>query len=83
VLARRSAVPVELDLRAEWRLPEHVEEAAYYVISEALTNAAKQAQAVVVHVELEAHNAIVQSCTLRPATSGAPRCRMRAIATST
>jgi signal transduction histidine kinase len=60
VLARRSAVPVEFDLRAERRLPEHVEVAAYYVISEALTNAAKHAQASVVHVELEVHNAIVQ-----------------------
>jgi signal transduction histidine kinase len=53
-LARRSAVPVELDLRPERRLPEHVEAAAYYVVSEALTNAAKHAQAFKVHVELEA-----------------------------
>jgi signal transduction histidine kinase len=60
VLAHRSAVPVELDLRAERRLPEHVEVAAYYVVSEALTNAAKHAHASVVHVELEAHNAIVR-----------------------
>jgi signal transduction histidine kinase len=59
-LARRSALPVELDLRAERRLPEHVEVAAYYVVSEALTNAAKHAQASVVSVELEAHDAIVQ-----------------------
>ncbi|MEY2433669.1 MAG: hypothetical protein QOC92_3394, partial [Acidimicrobiaceae bacterium] len=40
-LARRSTVPVELDLRADGRLPERVEVAAYYVVSEALTNAAK------------------------------------------
>jgi signal transduction histidine kinase len=60
VLARRSAVPVELDLRAERRLPEHVEVAAYYVVSEALTNAAKHAHASVVRVELEANNAIVR-----------------------
>jgi signal transduction histidine kinase len=59
-LARRSTVPVELDLHAERRLPEHVEVAAYYVVSEALTNAAKHAQASVVHVELEARDAIVQ-----------------------
>jgi signal transduction histidine kinase len=59
-LARRSAVPVDLDLRAEWRLPEPVEVAAYYVVSEALTNAAKHAHASVVRVELDAHDSIVQ-----------------------
>jgi signal transduction histidine kinase len=59
-LARRSAVPVDLDLRAERRLPEPVEVAAYYVVSEALTNAAKHAHASVVRVELDAHDATVQ-----------------------
>jgi signal transduction histidine kinase len=59
-LARRSAVPVELDLRAERRLPAHVEVAAYYVVSEALTNAAKHAHASVVHVELDTHDGTVQ-----------------------
>jgi signal transduction histidine kinase len=59
-LARGSAVPVDLNLRAERRLPEHVEVAAYYVVSEALTNAVKHAQASVVHVELDAHDAILQ-----------------------
>jgi signal transduction histidine kinase len=47
-LARRSAVPVKLDVRAGRRLPEQVEVAAYYVASEALTNAAKHAHASVV-----------------------------------
>jgi signal transduction histidine kinase len=59
-LARRSAVRVDLDLHAERRLPEPVEVAAYYVVSEALTNAAKHADASVVRVELDAHDAIVQ-----------------------
>jgi signal transduction histidine kinase len=40
-LGRRSPVPVELDVRAQQRLPEPVEVAAYYVVAEALTNAAK------------------------------------------
>jgi signal transduction histidine kinase len=53
-------VPVDLDLRAERRLPEPVEVAAYYVVSEALTNAAKHAHASVVRVELDAHDATVQ-----------------------
>jgi signal transduction histidine kinase len=58
-LARRSAIPVELDLRTNRRLPEHVEVAAYYVVSEALTNATKHAHASVVNVELDAHDGIV------------------------
>jgi signal transduction histidine kinase len=52
-LARRCPVPVELELRSEARMPERVEVAAYYVLSEALTNVAKHAQATVVHVRVE------------------------------
>ena len=52
-LARRSIVPVELDVRAIERLPEPVEVAAYYVISEALTNAAKHSNASVVQIGAE------------------------------
>ena len=44
-LARRSAVPVTLDVDVARRLPESVEVAAYYVVAEALTNTAKHAQA--------------------------------------
>src|SRR6266508_723167 len=51
-LARRSAVPVELDVHIQTRLPEQVEVAAYYVVSEALANAAKHANASAVHVEV-------------------------------
>jgi signal transduction histidine kinase len=54
-LGRRSAVPVELDLRAVGRLPAPVEAAAYYVASEALANAVKHANATVVQVEVEVH----------------------------
>jgi signal transduction histidine kinase len=54
VLARRSALPVKLDLHAVRRLPRHVEVAVYYVVSEALTNAAKYAQASLVKVEVDA-----------------------------
>jgi signal transduction histidine kinase len=50
VLARRSAIPVELVLGIHRRLPDSVEVAAYYVVAEALTNAAKHAQASMVEV---------------------------------
>jgi len=53
MLARRSSVPTKLELRADGRLPEPIEVAAYYVVSEALTNAAKHAEASVVEVDLE------------------------------
>ncbi|HVQ50031.1 MAG TPA: GAF domain-containing protein [Mycobacterium sp.] len=38
-LARRSAVPVDLDLAVNRRLPESAEVAAYYIVAEGLTNA--------------------------------------------
>ena len=50
VLARRSAVPVELVLGTDRRLPDPVEVAAYYVVAESLANAAKHAQASTVDV---------------------------------
>jgi signal transduction histidine kinase len=59
-LARRSAVPVELDLRAGGRLPEQVEVATYYTVSEALANAAKHARASAVHIELDTPGTIVR-----------------------
>jgi signal transduction histidine kinase len=59
VLARRSAVPVKLDLRAEARLPEPIEVAAYYVVSEALANAAKHAKASAAYIDLEAMDDIL------------------------
>jgi signal transduction histidine kinase len=52
-LANRSPIPVELDIRTQGRLPEPVEVNAYYSVSEALTNAAKHAEASIVHVSVE------------------------------
>ncbi|MCH6172388.1 histidine kinase [Pseudonocardia alaniniphila] len=51
-LARRSPVPVELDVAVDRRLPDQIEIAVYYLVAEALTNTAKHAHASVVHVEV-------------------------------
>jgi signal transduction histidine kinase len=51
-LGRRSSVRLKLDVGFERRLPDHVEVAAYYTVSEALTNAAKHASALRVWVSL-------------------------------
>ena len=59
-LARRSAVPVRLDVRIDKRLPEQIELAAYYVVGEALTNAAKHADASSVDVTVVAGGGIVR-----------------------
>jgi signal transduction histidine kinase len=52
-LARRSPIPVRVDVRLEARPPEQVEVSAYYVVAEALTNAARHARASAVSVEAD------------------------------
>jgi signal transduction histidine kinase len=52
-LARRSLVPVKLNVRVEGRLPDPVEVSAYYIVCETLTNVAKHAKASFVEVSLE------------------------------
>jgi signal transduction histidine kinase len=59
-LTRRSSIPVTLDMRARERMPEHVEVTAYYVISEALTNAAKHAKASAVHVRVDTADGVLR-----------------------
>jgi signal transduction histidine kinase len=44
-LCERAPLPASLDVSLEQRLPDQVEAAGYFVVSEALTNAAKHAQA--------------------------------------
>jgi signal transduction histidine kinase len=53
-LARRSTVPVRLDLRIGGRLPEQVEVATYFAVAEVLTNTAKHAHATAVTVDVAA-----------------------------
>jgi signal transduction histidine kinase len=52
-LAARARLPVRLTLDVVGRLPERVEVAAYYVVSESLANVAKHAQAGEARVSLE------------------------------
>ena len=68
-------MPVELDLRGGRRLPGAVEVAAYYAVSEALANAAKHAQASVVHVELDTPATIVRLAVRDDGIGGADPAR--------
>jgi signal transduction histidine kinase len=52
-LARRSPIPVKLDVGFNGRLAESIELGAYYVASEALANVAKHANATAVNVSIE------------------------------
>lgn len=61
-MADRSPVPVRMRVSLDGRLPAEVEATAYFVVSEALTNAARHAQAdaVDVIVSLDAGRLIVE-----------------------
>ncbi|HJY94982.1 MAG TPA: GAF domain-containing protein, partial [Streptosporangiaceae bacterium] len=70
-LARRCAVPVSLDIKVAERLPEPVEIAAYYAISEALTNTAKHAHASAAEVEVAARDGGLRVCVRDDGRGGA------------
>jgi signal transduction histidine kinase len=55
-LARRAPLPVELNRDSHERLPESIELAAYFVVSEALTNVAKYADASYAKVNVARRN---------------------------
>ncbi|WP_238005784.1 DUF4118 domain-containing protein [Dactylosporangium sp. AC04546] len=59
-LARRSAIPVDLDIHLDHPLPAGVEMAAYYIVSESLTNAAQHAHVSIVHVEVRTQRSTLQ-----------------------
>jgi signal transduction histidine kinase len=59
-LARRSAVPVKLVVHTDRSLPDRVEVAGYYLVSEVLTNAAKHARASEVQVDVEQTNGLLR-----------------------
>jgi signal transduction histidine kinase len=70
-LARRSTVPVALDLGVEGRLPDSAEVAAYYVVAESLTNAAKHAHASEVSVKVDSDGTDLRLCIRDDGAGGA------------
>ena len=58
-LARRAAIPVELDIRTDTRPADPIEVAAYYVASEAITNTTRHAQASCAKVTLEQTDSVL------------------------
>ena len=70
-LARRSGMPVELDIRGDKRLPEQVEVAVYYVVSEAITNTAKHAGASLVRVDLDVLDSVLRLAVQDDGAGGA------------
>ncbi len=70
-LARRSAVPVNVDVQVTERLPEQVELAAYFVVAEALTNAAKHAGASLIDLEAAVSDGVLTLCIRDDGRGGA------------
>jgi signal transduction histidine kinase len=58
-LARRSPIPVDLDVQVDRRLPEPVEIAAYYTVAEALTNTAKHARATTADIQVAEYDGVL------------------------
>jgi signal transduction histidine kinase len=58
-LARRSGIPVSVDVRVTERLSEPVEAVAYYAVSEALSNVARHAGAAAAEVEVTASGGVL------------------------
>ncbi|MEU4290666.1 CHASE3 domain-containing protein [Kribbella sp. NPDC026596] len=70
-LARRSKLPVEVEVDFADRLPPPIEVAAYYVVSEALTNAAKHASASYASVEAHLEDGRLRLCVQDDGAGGA------------
>jgi signal transduction histidine kinase len=70
-LALCSAVPVRLDIGVAGRLPEPIELAAFYVVSEALTNSVKHAHATVIDVHAAVDDRVLRICVRDDGRGGA------------
>ena len=69
-LARRSPIPVELRVSGP-RLPEPVEVAAYYAVTEALTNAIKHSRASVITIEIDSTDTALRATVQDDGIGGA------------
>ncbi|MDT7627393.1 MAG: hypothetical protein QOF99_8294 [Pseudonocardiales bacterium] len=58
-LTRRAGIPVQLEIRTDTRPAHRIEVAAYYVVSEAVTNTTKHARASYAHVAVEQCDALL------------------------
>jgi signal transduction histidine kinase len=74
-LARRSAIPVKLDLRVDGRFAEQLEVTAYYVASEALANTAKHAQASIAEIRVETRERVLELAIQDDGVGGADPAR--------
>lgn len=74
-LARRAGLPVDLTVRVPGRLRAQVEVAAYYVVSEALANAAKHANASGVNIDVDATAGFLQLLVHDDGVGGADKSR--------
>jgi PAS domain S-box-containing protein len=70
-LARKSPTRVDLDVEIEARPQESVEIATYYVVSEALTNAAKHAHAAHIKVTVRASTGVLRATVEDDGVGGA------------
>jgi signal transduction histidine kinase len=69
-LARRSPIPVELRVTGP-RLPEPVEVATYYAVSEVLTNAIKHSRASLITIEIESTDTALRATVQDDGIGGA------------
>jgi signal transduction histidine kinase len=74
-LARRSPVPMELDIRLSGEVAESVEVAVYYFVAETVTNTTKHAGASRVEVTIEGRDGHLRVCVRDDGVGGAdPAC---------
>jgi signal transduction histidine kinase len=71
ILARRSPIPVSLHVDADPRPPEAIEIAIYYMLSEALSNAAKHSGASEISVTVRVQNDVARTIVRDDGAGGA------------